>query len=91
MRSRSPHFLEEQAEIAARTDDGYRAWVIRDAGQHQPAEVVSAVRDRIAGIRKRAGSPSTSTAATVAASFGVAAMADQAIAQQGDRYIRSRA
>ena len=84
-------FLGEQADIAVRDNDGYRAWVIRDAGQHQPAEVVTALRDRIAGIRKRAGSPSTSTAATVAATFGVAAMADQAIAQQGDRYARSRA
>ena len=84
-------FLGEQADIAAATDDGYRAWVIRDAGQHQPPQVVTGLRDRIAGIRKRAGSPSTSTAAAVAANFGVAAMADQAVAQQGDRYARSRA
>jgi 3-methyladenine DNA glycosylase AlkD len=84
-------FLEEQADISVRDDDGYRAWVIRDAGQHQPPEVVRGLRDRIAGIRKRAGSPSTSTAATVAATFGVAALADQALAQQGDRYVRSRA
>lgn len=84
-------FLWTQADLAVRDDDGYRAWVIRDAGQHQPADVVSALRDRITGIRKRAGSPSTSTAAAVAATFGVAAMADQAVAQQGDRYARSRA
>jgi 3-methyladenine DNA glycosylase AlkD len=84
-------FLGEQADIAVATDDGYRAWVIRDAGQHQPPQVVTALRDRVAGIRKRAGTPSTSTAATVAASFGVGAMADQAVAQQGDRYARSRA
>lgn len=84
-------FLDEQADIAVQNDDGYRAWVIRDAGQHQPAEVVSALRDRVAGIRRQAGTPSTSTAAAVAASFGVTTMADQAIAQQGDRYARSRA
>ena len=84
-------FLQEQADISVQNDDGYRAWVIRDAGQHQPPEVVRALRDQIAGIRKRAGSPSTSTAATVATTFGVAVMADQAVAQQGDRYARSRA
>ncbi len=84
-------FLTQQAEIAVEGDDGYRAWVIRDAAQHQPAEVVSRLRDRVSGIRKHPGSPSTSTAATVAATFGVAALADQAVAQQGDRYARSRA
>ncbi len=84
-------FLTEEAEIAVEGDDGYRAWVIRDAAQHQPAEVVSRLRDRVSGIRKHPGSPSTSTAATAAATFGVAALADQAIAQQGDRYARSRA
>jgi hypothetical protein len=84
-------FLTEQAEIAVEADDGYRAWVIRDAAQHQPAEVVSRLRDRVSGIRKHPGSPSTSTAATVAAAFGVALLADQAVAQQGDRYARSRA
>ncbi len=50
-------FLTEQAEIAVEGDDGYRAWVIRDAAQHQPAEVVSRLRDRVAGIRKHAGLP----------------------------------
>jgi 3-methyladenine DNA glycosylase AlkD len=84
-------FLWEQADMAVRADDGHRAWVIRDAGQHQPTEVVSALRDRVSGIRKRPGAASTSTAAAVAATFGVAAMADQAVAQQGDRYARSRA
>ena len=83
-------FLWEQADIAVQEQDGHRAWVIRDAGQHQPAEVVTALRDRVSGIRKRPGAPSTSTATAVAASFGVAAMADHAIAQQGDRYARSR-
>lgn len=84
-------FLDEEATLAVRDDDGYRAWVIRDAGQHQPADVVTALRDRVAGIRRHSGAPSTSTAAAVAATFGVAAMADQAVAQQGDRYARSRA
>jgi 3-methyladenine DNA glycosylase AlkD len=84
-------FLTDEAEIAVEGDDGYRAWVIRDAAQHQPAEVVSRLRDRVSGIRKQPGSPSTSTAATVAATFGVAAQADQAVAQQGDRYARSHA
>ncbi len=84
-------FLWEQADLAVLDADGHRAWVIRDAGQHQPPEVVKALRDRVTGIRKRPGAPSTSTAAAVAATFGVAAMADQAVAQQGDRYTRSRA
>lgn len=84
-------FLWQQADIAVQEQDGHRAWVIRDAGQHQPAEVVSALRDRVAGVRKRPNSPSTSTASAVATSFGVAALADQAVAQQGDRYARSRA
>ncbi len=83
-------FLWQQADIAVLGADGHRAWVIRDAGQHQPPEVIDALRDRVAGIRKRPGAPSTSTAADVAAAFGLSALTDQTLATQGERFARSQ-
>ena len=56
-------------ELAAR-GDGHRAWVIRDSlAKLDPADA-DELRTRLAGIRKRAGAPSTSPAATTAARFG---------------------
>lgn len=63
-------FLVEQAAIAAATDDGHRARVIRDSLPKIDAADGDAIRTRLAGIRRRAGSPSTSRAAETAARFG---------------------
>jgi 3-methyladenine DNA glycosylase AlkD len=61
--------LAGQAEIAARTADGHRAWVVRDAlGKLEP-DVAASLRDRVAGIRRRPGAPSTSEASRMADRF----------------------
>jgi 3-methyladenine DNA glycosylase AlkD len=63
-------FCREQAERAASSDDGARAWVVRDTlGKLQPADA-TAIRGRLAGIRRRPDAPSTSDAAETAARFG---------------------
>jgi 3-methyladenine DNA glycosylase AlkD len=62
--------LVSEADRAAATDDGHRAWVIRDAlSKLDPADADS-IRDRLAGLRKRPGAPSTSRASETAARFG---------------------
>jgi 3-methyladenine DNA glycosylase AlkD len=78
--------LMEEADRAARTDDGHRAWVVRDALPGQPQRVAAELRRVLAGVRRRADAPSTSEAAAVAAEFaGALDMADRAVALQGDR------
>jgi 3-methyladenine DNA glycosylase AlkD len=62
--------LERHAAIAARGDDGYRAWVVRDSLAKLDPRVADALRDRLAGIRRRPGAPPTSDAATLASRFG---------------------
>jgi 3-methyladenine DNA glycosylase AlkD len=62
--------LEAQAELAVATDDGHRAWVIRDALAKLDPESSDRLRARLAGIRRRPGAPPTSTAAAMAADFG---------------------
>ena len=89
----SPSFLASEATLAVAMHDGHRAWVIRDA-LTAPADprVVKALSRPAGRHRASAGAPSTSTAAAVAATFGAwQPLADQAIAQQGDRYARRRA
>jgi len=61
--------LETQAATAAATNDGHRAWVIRDVlSKLEPADA-AALRDRLDGIRRRPGAPSTSTASDLASRF----------------------
>lgn len=61
--------LEAEAETAAATDDGQRAWVIRDSlAKVAPADAAR-LRDRLAGIRRRPGAPPTSRAAELAGRF----------------------
>ena len=55
---------------AARTADGHRAWVIRDTLSKLDPATADELRDRLAGIRKHAGAPSTSAAADTIAQFG---------------------
>ena len=62
-------FLREQAALAARTADGHRAWVLRDALEKLPAAVAADVRATLAGVRKRPGAAATSRAAETAAAF----------------------
>ncbi len=62
-------FVERQADLAAATDDGYRAWVLRDVLVKLPSEPAAAIRTRLDGVRRRAGRPSTSRAAATAARF----------------------
>jgi 3-methyladenine DNA glycosylase AlkD len=62
-------FLCDEAATAVRTNDGHRAWVVRDALEKLPAEAADGIRAAVAGIRKRPGAPSTSRAADTAAAF----------------------
>jgi 3-methyladenine DNA glycosylase AlkD len=62
-------FAEEQSTIARQTDDGHRAWVIRDALPALDPADAARIRKRLDGIRRRPGAPSTSEAAAMAARF----------------------
>lgn len=62
--------LRRQADLAVEHDDGHRAWVVRDSLAKLEPDDADEIRTRLAGIRKRIGAPSTSEAATTAASFG---------------------
>ena len=85
-------FLQSEADVAARTADGARAWVIRDALSNQPAEFAAALREQLGGIRRDAAAPSTSIAASRAAEFAaVLSETDETVAVQGHRYTRSHA
>jgi len=61
--------LEAEAETAASSRDGHRAWVIRDALAKLAPATAADIRYRLAGIRRRPGAPATSQAAGVAAQF----------------------
>jgi 3-methyladenine DNA glycosylase AlkD len=62
-------FVERETRLSAETRDGARAWVIRDALSKLPPDSAAAIRARLDGIRRRAGSPSTSRAAAIATRF----------------------
>jgi 3-methyladenine DNA glycosylase AlkD len=69
-RERTTAALRDETDRAVATDDGHRAWVIRDSlTKLDPAEA-EALRARLSGIRRRPGAPSTSRAAELAARFG---------------------
>ena len=63
-------FCEREATTAAATNDGHRAWVIRDALSKLDAAPAAAIRERLDGIRRRPGARATSTAAAAAERFG---------------------
>jgi 3-methyladenine DNA glycosylase AlkD len=63
-------FCRREAAVAAASDDGHRAWVIRDTLSKLDETVATQVRGELEGIRRRPGTPATSTAATTAADFG---------------------
>jgi 3-methyladenine DNA glycosylase AlkD len=62
-------FLEAETETARATDDGGRAWVIRDSVSKLPAGTAASIKTSLDGIRRRPGAPSTSRAAATAAAF----------------------
>jgi 3-methyladenine DNA glycosylase AlkD len=62
--------LRHETRLAAGTDDGHRAWVIRDTLTKLDPAVADELRAALAGIRKRPGAPSTSAASATAARFG---------------------
>ena len=63
-------FLRGEATLAAGTNDGHRAWVIRDSLEKLPPREAEALRAAVGGLRKRPGAPSTSRAASTVARFG---------------------
>jgi 3-methyladenine DNA glycosylase AlkD len=62
-------FADQQSRRARDTDDGHRAWVIRDALPALEAQDAAPIRERLQGIRRRPGSPATSDAAAMAHRF----------------------
>jgi 3-methyladenine DNA glycosylase AlkD len=69
-RAATTAFLEAEAEAAAASDDGYRAWVVRDALPKLDPADQARIRARLEGIRRHTGMPPTSRAATTAERFG---------------------
>ena len=59
-------FLDAEASQAAETNDGHRAWVIRDALLKIDPAAADRIRARLDGIRRRAGARSTSRASEAA-------------------------
>lgn len=62
--------LRDETDLAAATNDGHRAWVIRDSLPRLAPADAAALHDRLDGVRRRAGAPSTSRAAETADRFG---------------------
>jgi 3-methyladenine DNA glycosylase AlkD len=63
-------FCEAEAARAAGSNDGHRAWVIRDVLSKLDDDRAAAIRASLEGIRRRPGAPSTSSAAEAADRFG---------------------
>jgi 3-methyladenine DNA glycosylase AlkD len=61
--------LEAEATRATETDDGHRAWVVRDVLPKLDPGVANPIRACLAGIRRHPGAPSTSNAAELASRF----------------------
>jgi 3-methyladenine DNA glycosylase AlkD len=62
--------LAAETDRAVETDDGHRAWVIRDSLTKLDDITANVLRARLVAIRRRPTSPSTSEAAGMAARFG---------------------
>jgi 3-methyladenine DNA glycosylase AlkD len=69
-RERTTAALREETERAVATDDGHRAWVIRDSLAKLDRSDADDLRARLVGIRRRPGARSTSAASELAARFG---------------------
>jgi len=82
-------FIRQEAMRAKSENDGHRAWVLRDALSLPGIDsgFVEEIRDRLDGVRRTPGAPSTSAAAEIAAQFeGLKELAGVAVAQQGSRF-----
>ncbi len=62
-------WLTAEADVAQRTNDGHRAWVIRDVLPKLGPDVADPIRDQLEGIRRRTDAPSTSRAGETSARF----------------------
>jgi 3-methyladenine DNA glycosylase AlkD len=62
--------LEREATLAAETGDGHRAWVVRDSASKLARADAARLKELLAGVRRRAGAPSTSAASELAERFG---------------------
>jgi 3-methyladenine DNA glycosylase AlkD len=62
--------LAHETDLAIATDDGLRAWVIRDSLSKLDPSTATDLRARLEGIRRRPGATSTSSAAAMATRFG---------------------
>jgi 3-methyladenine DNA glycosylase AlkD len=69
-RSATTAFLAAEADLAADTADGHRAWVVRDALPKLDSADAERIRARLAGIRRHPGAAATSRAAETATRFG---------------------
>jgi 3-methyladenine DNA glycosylase AlkD len=69
-RERTTAALRSETDRAVANDDGHRAWVIRDSLSKLDPTDADDLRERLAGIRRRPGAPSTSAAAGLASRFG---------------------
>lgn len=81
-------FIRDESEIAARNDDGNRAWVLRDAltAPKTDATFAAGIRAQLARVRRSVAKSPTSTASLVAGGFrGLDDLAEQALRQQGVR------
>jgi 3-methyladenine DNA glycosylase AlkD len=80
--------IRAQAADAQRTNDGHRAWVLRDAltAPHMNPGFAAEIRGRLQGVRRDGRAAATSRAAETARGFvGYERLADLALAQQGVR------
>jgi 3-methyladenine DNA glycosylase AlkD len=81
-------FIRAQAADAQRTNDGHRAWVLRDALTSPLIDdnFAAEIRARLEGVRRDGRAPATSRAAETARGFvGYERLTDAAMAQQGVR------
>ncbi len=73
-------FVRSETAIARTTDDGARAWVLRDSLLKLPPADAAAIRADLDGLRRRPGAPATSRAAKTARRFtGEASMPDPSL------------
>jgi 3-methyladenine DNA glycosylase AlkD len=63
-------FLATEADLAAESSDGNRAWVVRGALPKLKPPDAERIRARLAGVRRTTGALSTSRAAEAASRFG---------------------
>lgn len=82
-------FIRQEAMRARSENDGQRAWVLRDALTLPGIDTgfIEEIRDRLEGVRRTPGAPSTSAASEIAAQFkGLQELTGAAVAQQGSRF-----